>query len=29
MSRRAWIRDEKAREAEANGPVDETTTPLV
>jgi polyribonucleotide nucleotidyltransferase len=29
MSRRAWIRDEKAREAEANGPVEETTTPLV
>jgi polyribonucleotide nucleotidyltransferase len=30
MSRRAWLRDEKAKEAEANGtPVEEVTTPLV
>jgi polyribonucleotide nucleotidyltransferase len=29
MSRRAWLREEKAREAEANGAVEETTTPLV
>ena len=30
MSRRAWLRDEKAKEAEANGtPVEETTTSLV
>ncbi|WP_411826648.1 polyribonucleotide nucleotidyltransferase [Luteolibacter sp. AS25] len=29
MSRRAWLRDEKAKDAEANGPVEETTTPLV
>ena len=28
MSRRAWIRDEKAREAQANGAVEEVTTPL-
>ncbi|QTN32316.1 polyribonucleotide nucleotidyltransferase [Akkermansiaceae bacterium] len=28
MSRRAWLREEKAREAEANGPVEEVTTPL-
>eukprot|EP00903_Cladosiphon_okamuranus_P003582 g3580.t1 len=29
MSRRAWLRDEKAKDAEANGPVEETVTPLV
>ena len=30
MSRRAWLRDQKAAEAEANGaPVEEVTTPLV
>lgn len=29
MSRRAWLRDEKAREAQANGAVEEVTTPLV
>ncbi|MFN5737955.1 MAG: S1 RNA-binding domain-containing protein, partial [Akkermansiaceae bacterium] len=30
MSRRAWLRDEKAKEAEANGTaVEETVTPLV
>jgi polyribonucleotide nucleotidyltransferase len=28
MSRRAWLRDEKAREAQANGAVEETTTSL-
>ena len=28
MSRRAWLREEKARDAEANGPVEEVTTPL-
>jgi polyribonucleotide nucleotidyltransferase len=29
MSRRAWLRDQKAAEAEANGAVEEVTTPLV
>jgi polyribonucleotide nucleotidyltransferase len=30
MSRRAWLRDEKAKEADANGTaVEETVTPLV
>ncbi len=29
MSRRAWLRDQKAEEAQANGPIEETTTPLV
>ena len=29
MSRRAWLRDEKAKEAEANGTPEEVTTPLV
>ena len=28
MSRRAWLREQKAEEAEANGPVEEVTTPL-
>jgi len=28
MSRRAWLREEKAREAQANSPVEEVTTPL-
>jgi polyribonucleotide nucleotidyltransferase len=28
MSRRAWLREEKANEAQANGPVEEVTTPL-
>lgn len=28
MSRRAWLRDEAAKEAEENGPVEETTTSL-
>ena len=29
MSRRAWLREEKANEAQANGAVEEVTTPLV
>lgn len=28
MSRRAWLRDQKAEEAASDGPVEETTTPL-
>jgi hypothetical protein len=29
MSRRAWLRDQKAAEAQANGAVEEVTTLLV
>jgi hypothetical protein len=29
MSRRAWLRDQKAAEAQVNSAVEEVTTPLV